>query len=131
MTTAAQRLTSDFKSAAFNSGYMVSLQDYEFQTSIELLSSELLEEYRMIAMENNAYIGFWLDNNDLYVDLSINIDNLNEAIKIAQENKQLAIYNCRKEKAYMYKYTVKGIRTSIAARLYRNTCQRLFIEPMI
>ena len=50
----------------------------------------------MIAMENNAYIGFWLDNNDLYVDVSINIDNLSEAIKIAQENKQLAIYNCRK-----------------------------------
>ena len=24
-------LTSNFKSAAFNSGYMVSLQDYEFQ----------------------------------------------------------------------------------------------------
>ncbi len=89
-------LTSNFKSAAFNSGYMVSLQDYEFKTSIELLSSELLEEYRMIANENNAYIGFWLDNNDLYVDLSINIDDINEAIKIAQENKQLAIYNCMK-----------------------------------
>lgn len=89
-------LTSDFKSAAFNGGYMVSLENYEFKTSIELLSSELLEEYRMIAMKNNAYIGFWLDNNDLYVDLSINIDDLNEAIKIAQENKQLAIYNCMK-----------------------------------
>jgi hypothetical protein len=60
------------------------------------LSSELLEEYQQIAMENNAYIGFWLDNNDLYVDLSINIDNLNEAIEIAQKNKQLAIYNCMK-----------------------------------
>ena len=89
-------LTSDFKSAAFNSGYMVSLENYEFKTSIEHLSSELLEEYQTIANDNQAYIGFWLDNDDLYVDISINIDNLNDAIKIAQENKQLAIYNCEK-----------------------------------
>ena len=89
-------LTSDLKEATLKSGYMVSLEDHELKTSIELLDSSLLKEYQTIAKGNNAYIGFWLDNDDLYVDISINIDNINEAIKTAKANKQLAIYNCSK-----------------------------------
>lgn len=88
-------LTSDLDKAVINNGYMVSLQGHEFKTSLELLTSNLLKTYQQTAENNNAYIGFWLDNQELYVDISINIHDYMQAVQIARDNEQLAIYNCR------------------------------------
>lgn len=88
-------LTSSLDNATINDGYMVSLQGNEFKTSLELLTSNLLETYQQTAENNNAYIGFWLDNQELYVDISINIHDYMQAVQIARDNEQLAIYNCR------------------------------------
>ena len=88
-------LDQSLNQATVNSGYMVSLKDHELKTSTKSLTSEVLKEYKKLAKHNDAYVGFWLDNEDLYIDVSINIQDRKKAIKIAQENKQLAIYDCR------------------------------------
>lgn len=88
-------LTQDLDNAIINDGYMVSLKDHELKIRIESLTSNLLDQYRTIAMHNNAYVGLWLDGQDLYLDISTNIHNRDEAIKIAQDNEQLAIYDCK------------------------------------
>lgn len=95
-------LTSELDGATLNGGYMVSLHGHELKTSIDLLTFEMLEDYKQIAECNNAYIGFWMDGADLYVDVSINVHEEAEALKIAQDNKQLAIYNISKgESVYL------------------------------
>lgn len=88
-------LTQDLDNAIVNDGYMVSLKDHELKIRIESLTSNLLDQYRRIAIHNNAYVGLWLDGQDLYLDISTNIHNRDDAIKIAQENQQLAIYDCK------------------------------------
>ena len=39
------------------------------------------------------YIGLWLDNNKMYIDISINIIDKVEALEFGKKNKQLAIYD--------------------------------------
>ena len=89
-------LTSDLNEATLKNGYMVSLKDHELKISIEALSNELLKDYQQIAKHHGAYVGLWLDNNDLYLDISINIKDHQQALKLAHDNKQLAIYHIEK-----------------------------------
>lgn len=89
-------LTSDLDNATIDNGYMVSLAGYEIKTTIELLSSEMLKEYQSIAKQHNAFVGLWLDNNELYLDISVNIKDKQQALKMARDNKQLAIYHMDK-----------------------------------
>lgn len=88
-------LTSSLDNATMNSGYMVSLKGYELKTSIKELTSEILKRYKKLAKLNTAYIGLWLDNNVLYIDISINVKDKNQAVEIARKNNQLAIYDCK------------------------------------
>ena len=92
-TNGGATLTSDLDNAAIDSGYMVSLAGHEFKTNIDLLTIELLKDYQRIAEQYNAYVGLWLDGDDLYLDISTNIQDQQQAIKMARDNNQLAIYD--------------------------------------
>ena len=50
---------------------MVSLSGAETKIKLKDLSVAILKKYMKDAKEKKAFIGFWLDNNYLYVDLSI------------------------------------------------------------
>lgn len=89
-------LTSNLETATIDSGYMVSLAGYEIKTSITLLTSEMLKEYQSIAQQQNAYIGLWLDNDELYLDISVNIKDEQQALRMARDNNQLAMYHIEK-----------------------------------
>lgn len=89
-------LTSDLDTATIDNGYMVSLQGYEIKTSIDLLSSDLLKDYQQLAKQHNAYVGLWVDNDNLYLDISVNIKDEKQAFKLARDNNQLAIYHIDK-----------------------------------
>lgn len=79
-----------------SSGFMVSLAGSEtILTNINDLTIKLLNKYKKIARSNNAFVGFWIDNNNLYVDVSINIINRAEALDIAKNNNQLAIFDLK------------------------------------
>lgn len=42
----------------------------------------------------SAFVGFWIDDGKIYLDISVNVGDKKEALRIAKENKQLAIYDC-------------------------------------
>lgn len=93
-------LNSDGKIAELKNGYMVSLDGYEKKLkSIKLVDLKQVKSYLKTAKKLNAYVGFWLDDNTIYLDISININNKKIALKTAKENKQLAIFNCKKKES--------------------------------
>lgn len=77
-------------------GYMVSLYGYEFTTKNEDEVLKKINEYKKI-IENKAgcYVGVWLEDGLYYIDVSILIDNFNEALEVGKKNKQLAIYDLK------------------------------------
>lgn len=88
-------LKSNLKKASLKSGYMVSLPGIEKQLNINDLTIKTLKTYSKLARSKNGFVGFWLDNNILYIDISINIKDRFEALQKARQWKQKAIYNIK------------------------------------
>ncbi len=87
----------------YNSGYMVSIKDI---VKINLEAVSTLNVLKVIdniistfdIEDTDCIYGFWIDRvnkqSSLYIDISINIPNLEDAVKIGVSNKQLAIWDC-------------------------------------
>lgn len=91
-----ETLTKELKKADINGGFMVSLEGAEVQKNINDINGikkAIEEKQEIIKNKNNMYIGLWLDNNIMYIDISINIQDKTEALEFAKYNKQLAIYD--------------------------------------
>jgi hypothetical protein len=91
-----ETLTKELKKADINGGFMVSLEGAEVQKNINDINGikkAIEEKQKIIKDKNNIYIGLWLDNNIMYIDISINIQDKTEALEFAKYNKQLAIYD--------------------------------------
>ena len=89
-------LTSELKKAELATGFMVSLEGAESQVKgddYQAIKKAIEEKQAIIKDNNNLYIGLWLDNNIMYIDISINIIDKVEALEFAKKNKQLAIYD--------------------------------------
>ena len=79
-----------------SSGYMVSLQGCEEVYHTEDITDDTIPGYITRIKElllPGAYFGAWLDGSKVYLDVSINLDNLQDALDLARNNSQLAIYN--------------------------------------
>lgn len=77
-------------------GYMVSVQDIlkmPLDLWLQLEDQASIDDYSKIASEVNGYIGCWIDDGNVYMDISTNIQDKNEALKVARINDQLAIYD--------------------------------------
>lgn len=93
-----ETLTKELKKADINGGFMVSLEGAEVQKNINDINGikkAIEEKQEIIKNKNNIYIGLWLDNNIMYIDISINIQDKTEALEFAKYNKQLAIYDLK------------------------------------
>ena len=91
-----ETLTKDLKKAELKGGYMVSLEGTESQVKgndYQAIIKAIKEKQETIKDSKNMYIGLWLDNNIMYVDISINIIDKVEALEFGKRNKQLAIYD--------------------------------------
>lgn len=91
-----ETLTKELKKADINGGFMVSLEGAEVQKNINDINGikkAIEEKQEIIKNKNNMYIGLWLDNNIMYIDISINIEDKTEALEFGKYNKQLAIYD--------------------------------------
>lgn len=78
-------------------GYMVSVKDL-YKIDLDLIDQDDVNFASDIAREIGGYIGGWLDTQsdspfNFYMDISINIQDKEQALKIARENGQLAIYD--------------------------------------
>lgn len=87
-------------------GFMVSTKDVYIKSKV--LTRELLLSYwktNKIKIETieNIFLGVWYDVNEgfWYIGLSLNIIDKEEALQVARENKQLAIYDIN-ENASIY-----------------------------
>lgn len=82
-------LNKDLTQAKLAGGYMVSLKGSE-EIHPSLTLKALRDYSRRVSI---GFLGVWIDKGKVYLDNSINIDNLEEAIKLGKENDQLAIYD--------------------------------------
>ena len=79
-------------------GYMVALQGHERIISVENFTSievvKYLEEHSKLLMENpHLYLGTWVNEGKVYLDLSENVQDLSVALQRGKERNQLAIFN--------------------------------------
>ena len=91
-----ETLNKELKKADLKKGYMISLEGTETQTQgddYQAIKKAIKEKQEIIKDKDNLYIGLWLDNNIMYIDISINIQDKTEALEFGKYNKQLAIYD--------------------------------------
>lgn len=88
-------LTNEGEIASLKDGFMVSLYGYEkVIKDIKYLELAQVKSYLKKAKKLDAFVGFWIDDDKVYLDISVNIGDKKEALRIARENKQLAIFDC-------------------------------------
>src|SRR5690625_2106160 len=77
--------------------YMVALEDYEVTVRASLFNSEHVRLYLEHVQPDlpGATLGTWLneENGRVYLDTSIGLDNLDEALKLGRQEQQEAIYD--------------------------------------
>lgn len=94
-----------------NIGYMISLPNKEQKFSANLTYNslqyniaEFIKENATILLggviSNDKFIGSWVENetNTIYLDISIKVENFNEALKLAIEFNQLTIFDNQTKK---------------------------------
>lgn len=90
--------TRTLENANLKTGYMVSLSGYEIITTIDNLTINTLLAHAKIAHALGGYVGLWLDNDNLYIDISLNIKSLRKSLRVAKLHNQLAIYDIENDR---------------------------------
>ena len=83
----------------YHDGYMVSLAGSESKISIKDNSISNIVNRIVEFFDDYGTVNTWLDNETIYLDVSVNIENIQEALTFAKQNKQLAIYDCKNGQA--------------------------------
>lgn len=93
----------DGQKVNFKTGYMVShkspslfLSYSQFEKLTLDSLGELLKNLYFKASKFD-YLGYWFDDQKIYIDLSINIQNKSQAIQFGLANEQKAIWDCENE----------------------------------
>lgn len=80
-------------------GFMCSIKDLividKKDFNVKLLKYLVKQNFNLLK-ENENFIGTWIDGGKVYIDISANFKNKNEALQVAEENKQLAIFDLQK-----------------------------------
>ena len=92
-------LTGEFNP---NNGYMVSIKDHEQVTTFntENLQYEIARyvkskaEILMSGFFDVYFLGAWIKDDNLVLDVSVKVDDESEALRIGAENNQRAIHDC-------------------------------------
>lgn len=73
----------------YSSGYMVAIKKGAI---IEVNDIKAIIEF---VDSVNGSCGLWVNAGYMYIDISINIESKEEALKLASELKELAIFDCK------------------------------------
>ena len=80
-----------------NKGYFVSLPNLETKVSLQSLSVDdiatFINRHRTLLQDKTKFIGGWVDNEVVYLDISEQIFDKREALERGYKHNQLAIYN--------------------------------------
>ena len=83
-------------------GYMVSEEGNEMKFAIpktlnkfqDIVIQYMLKKSKAFVFESpDEYLGFWIDNNQLYIDISRRFENKQSAIGYGRINNQIAIFD--------------------------------------
>lgn len=76
-------------------GFMVATLGNEKKISLKDFNKKILKSYIKAHKKDlkDAFIGTWIDNDIVYLDISKKEKSKNKALEIAKQNKQLAIFN--------------------------------------
>ena len=90
-------LSSSLQDVSLDSGYMVAYKEHE--NIIDINSLELGQSINTTqdnAKKLNAFVGGWLDNGLVYLDVSKHFTDKDKALEFARQEKQIAIYDIEK-----------------------------------
>jgi hypothetical protein len=90
-------ISEDLNGVSPTSGYMVSLagkesQHPDYSTIPADVVNEVCREYHQ-TIEPNTYFGAWIDEDILYLDNSVNIEDIETATAFGRANNQIAIWD--------------------------------------
>ena len=93
-------LTSTLEEADLKNGYMVSEVGAERVfglDEVEEIEKTLIEYAEKIT--TNQFVGAWMDDDKLYIDISRHYKSKKQALRVGADNKQLAIYDIANEES--------------------------------
>ena len=95
---------NDFKS---DRGYMVSIKGQEVKVNkndIENIKKEIEKKREFIKDKKGLFIGLWLEDDILYIDVSVHIVNYLRALEVGRKNEQKAIFDLQKNDSIYLTY---------------------------
>lgn len=95
---------NDFKS---DRGFVVSIKGQEVKVNkndIENIKKEIDKKREFIKNKKGLYVGLWLEDGMMYIDISIHIINYLKALEVARNNEQKAIYNLKNKNSIYLTY---------------------------
>ena len=109
-----------------NKGYFVSLPNLETKVSLQSLSVDdiatFINKHRSLLQDKTKFIGGWIDNEVVYLDISEQIFDKREALERGYKHSQLAIYNANEGKV---------VDLPIPQRTGTTTQQKAYITQVI
>lgn len=100
-------LDKNYNNFSSDNGFMASIKGQEVKVNkndIENIKKEIEKKREFIKNKKGLYIGLWLDNDIMYVDVSIHIIDYREALEVARNNEQLAIFDLKKKDSIYLTY---------------------------
>lgn len=87
-------------------GFMCSIKDLlivdKKDFNVKLIKSLVKQNFNLLKNSEN-YLGTWENNGKIYIDISTNFISKDEALKVAKDNKQLAIFDLQEMKSIYLK----------------------------
>lgn len=85
-----------------STGYMVSLAGFEEQFYFDDFENKDIKQYFVKHVKqlckDESFLGGWVDGNQVFLDVSININDLETAIYTGIMNDQVAIFDCANQR---------------------------------
>lgn len=100
-------LDKNYNNFTSDRGFMVSLKGQEKKVdknNIEEIKKEIENKKKLIENKKGLYIGLWLDNDILFIDVSIHIIDYLEALEVARNNDQLAVFDLKNKDSIYLNY---------------------------
>ena len=100
-------LDKDLKDFSSNVGFMVSIKGQEAKVNkndIKGIEREIEKKREFIKNKKGLYVGLWLEDDVMFVDVSIHIVDYLEALEVGRENDQKAIFDLKSNESIYLNY---------------------------
>ena len=100
-------LDSNYNNFKSENGFMVSIKGQEIKVNkndIQGIKKEIEKKRDFIGNKKGLFIGLWVDNDIMFIDVSIHIMDYLEALEVARNNDQLAIFDLKNKNSIYLNY---------------------------